>query len=258
MTVMVSPSVRFTHLTVLRYLKAGRWLVRCDCGTEKETSGQRLREGKAKSCGCMKATLLSSAHSRHGESGGGWYELRTPEYSAWLAMKARCETPSHKSYPDYGGRGITVCEQWRNSYEEFLKDVGRRPSSKHSIGRIDNDKGYYLGNVRWETDVEQARNQRHNRLVTMHGVTKCVRAWAEDLRVDIKLVESRIGTGWSPERALTTPRLRKRRDSPVEFHGMLKPLRVWAEELGIAYATLRARLFISRWSPEKAFTTPVR
>lgn len=85
---------------------------------------------------------------------------RTPLWWIWCAIKQRCTNPRCKDYPDYGGRGITLCGEWSASFEAFIADVGERPSDEHSIDRIDNDRGYEPGNVRWSTGIEQARNRR--------------------------------------------------------------------------------------------------
>ena len=103
----------------------------------------------------------------HGASTGG---TRTPEYIAWQSIRTRCLNPKSNSYYRYGGRGITMCEAWQGSFETFLKDAGPRPSTLHSIDRLDNDKGYEPGNCRWATAKEQARNRRTSRLVEYNGM----------------------------------------------------------------------------------------
>ena len=104
---------------------------------------------------------------------------RTPEYHIWRSMLARCFNPKHKAYEDYGGRGITVCDRWRNSFVDFISDIGMRPAATASVGRINNDKIYEPGNVRWESRFEQMRNTRFNRIVTIEGISKTVAEWVE-------------------------------------------------------------------------------
>jgi len=136
------------------------WRCRCDCGTEEMLPGFILRSGKSKSCGCLRREMgvaRGGASRRHGEGMNG---KETPEYRAWTNMLSRCRNPNHKMYPDYGGRGISVCKRWELAYENFLTDVGRRPTEFHSIDRINNDGNYEPGNVRWATYQEQNRNQR--------------------------------------------------------------------------------------------------
>jgi hypothetical protein len=121
-------------------------------------------------------------------------------------MKERCLNPNNKDFPSYGGRGITVCPEWQKSYLSFLEHVGRRPSSAHSIDRLDNEKGYEPGNVRWSTSGEQARNTRRNRMITFQGRTRCLTDWAEEIQVDPRVLWSRLDRGWTVERALTQPK----------------------------------------------------
>jgi hypothetical protein len=131
---------------------------------------------------------------------------RKPEYTVWAAMIRRCENPRSTSYPYYGARGITVCEEWRHSFVRFLADMGERPSDKHSLERIDNDQGYSPENCRWTTHRSQCWNRRSSRLITCDGETRCLAEWAEITGIHPNTIERRISvTGWSPERAIHTP-----------------------------------------------------
>ena len=131
-----------------------RWLCHCECGRERGVDPQTLKAGRSQSCGCLRGALLRQAQTTHGEAG------RSPEYTSWLGMKDRCYRKTNKAFPGYGGRGITVCARWLNSFPNFLADMGRKPSPSHSIDRIENDKGYEPGNCRWATRKEQSNNQR--------------------------------------------------------------------------------------------------
>lgn len=128
------------------------WLCRCDCGVEKVISSNNLRRGHTVSCGCTRPHLAHGHALRNGRP--------TPEYMAWTAMKQRCQNPRHRDYASYGGRGITVCPEWRASFESFFTCIGPRPGRGYSLDRIDNDGNYEPGNVRWATLSEQNRNQR--------------------------------------------------------------------------------------------------
>ncbi len=123
-------------------------------------------------------------------------------------MLKRCENPNYKEFRFYGGRGIKVCERW-HSFDNFLADMSECPINL-SIERIDNAKGYEPGNCRWATRTEQGRNMRSNRLITVHGQTRCAVEWAEIYGVAASTICRRLGLGWSDEEAVMTP---VRRDS---------------------------------------------
>ena len=127
--------------------------------------------------------------------------VRIPEYRSWLAMRARCH---HKSYRGHAGRGITICERWENSFENFLSDMGKMPTDvRYTIERVDNDRGYEPGNCRWATYLEQARNKRNNRRLTFRGETHCVQEWADILGISRCTIKQRLKTGWTIEEALS-------------------------------------------------------
>lgn len=135
---------------------------------------------------------------------------RSPEHIAWKAMKQRCSNnPNYARFNDYYGRGIRVCKRWEKSFSNFLKDMGKKPSPKHSLDRINNDKGYSKRNCRWATNHEQAINTRKGYKITFNNMTKTLNGWSIFLGSSDKgLVSDRLKRGWSIEKALTTP-LRK-------------------------------------------------
>ncbi len=157
--------------TILKIKKP--YLCVCSCGNTCFKSAYKLLNGVSRSCGCSRGQWAV----KHGNARGtGW----TTEYRIRSMMLQRCLNPNNPAFKDYGGRGITVCERWRNSFEAFLSDVGRRPSPKHSLDRYpDKDGNYEPGNVRWATAKQQMRNVRSNMLLTMDGETHPASEWAE-------------------------------------------------------------------------------
>ena len=165
-------------------------IVRCDCGTIKSVRYASLRSGSTVSCNCLKKTHnLIHGHNREGE--------RSPEYKAWDSMMSRCYRVSSAGYEDYGGRGILVCEKW-HTFENFLEDMGNRPSDKHSLDRENNEGSYCPENCRWATRQEQAENKRSNILFTIDGVTKCLSAWCREFDVNYMKIYNRVVIGNKP------------------------------------------------------------
>lgn len=196
--------------------KHGRtfWFCRCDCGTERAVFRNSLVTGKSQSCGCLRREIMERQRGpnhpmyRHGHACNG---KRTKEWRAWNAMIRRCRYPSMDDYERYGGRGITVCQRWQDSFESFLEDVGPAPSEQHSIDRVDNDGNYESDNVRWATKSEQIKNSRKARLITWQGRTMNLCDWSEETGIKRTTIQMRIDHyGWSVHDALTKPVRRKR------------------------------------------------
>jgi hypothetical protein len=143
---------------------------------------------------------MNKRNRRHGERGYN----PTPEYRTWRAMRARCKNPNLKEYPRYGGRGITVCESW-HTFENFLADMGRRPTLGYTIDRIDVNQGYFKENCRWATAVEQSRNRSNNVLIEIDGVTKTMVEWAIIHKIKKSTINKRIKRGWSAIDAVLLP-----------------------------------------------------
>jgi len=131
----------------------------------------------------------------------------TPEYKAWTKMKERCLNPSCKEYPNYGGRGIAICDDWINNPHKFIKDMGEKPEPKrnYSLERIDNEKGYCKDNCKWADKKEQARNRRSNVWIEYKGTKMLISDWADALGIKRLTLSARLKKGWSVEKAFTTP-----------------------------------------------------
>lgn len=149
-----------------------RWDCVCDCGNRTTVVGYSLVRGDTTSCGCYAIETTKERETVHGMTS-------TAEYRSWKAMIRRCTNSNDKSYSDYGGRGITVCDRWMNSFEAFYQDMGNRPSVDHSLDREENDKGYYKENCRWATRIEQNNNKRNNTLHNYNGQEYSIKQLAE-------------------------------------------------------------------------------
>jgi hypothetical protein len=217
-------SQRFGRLLVVREAepaKSGkvRWLCHCDCGTDRIVLADLLRRGQTTSCGCYHRELVGRQFTTHGRR-------KFPEYQVYYGILWRCCNPASDAWPYYGGRGIYVCTEWFNSFEQFLLDMGPRPSRGHTIERKNVNGPYSKDNCVWATWDVQARNRRSSRRMTLNGLTLCLTDWAERVGIPASALSGRINRlGWSDELALTTP-LRKRRghydiDSPAVLQGML-------------------------------------
>lgn len=180
------------------------WLCRCDCGKETTVRGSDLRSGGRKSCGCL---LLESRRFRRARTHGEARDKKeSREYIIWCGMKQRCQSPNSPRFADYGGRGITVCDEWRESFPNFLRDMGR--SNGLSLDRIDNDKGYSPENCRWATTKQQNNNRRQHRMIECFGVRKSLTEWSEYVGLKFDTIFMRLKRGWSVDDALMTPQLR--------------------------------------------------
>ncbi len=165
---------------------------------------------------------------------------------AWQGMISRCYTLTNRAYKHYGGRGIAVCAAWRESFEAFFAHIGPRPSAKHSIDRIDNDKGYEPGNVRWATTFEQSRNRRCVKTLTLSGETRSIPEWANLKDVPIKVLKRRVAKGITDEAQLFAPARPKRQilpaDALITLNGSSHSVTEWASLLGLSRYTIYARI----------------
>ncbi len=180
----------------------------CECGVIIYVKPRDLKLGIVRSCGCLnietQRTRMLAMNTTHGCAPR---RGTTPEYKTWASMKARCSNRGNTVYEFYGGRGIKVCERWVNSFENFLADMGSKPSPKNSIDRINSDGNYEPGNCKWSTDAEQNRNRRSNRNFTVDGETMCMTDWAKRLSIPYKTLWMRIEHGQTIEEIVKAKKL---------------------------------------------------
>lgn len=192
-------------LTVLDFVSRNKdsrafWNCRCDCGNVTVVSGKALRRGTTKSCGCLHMWLLKSGTNTriHGHARKGHF---SKEYTAWAGAKTRCGSHSCRGFKNYGGRGIAMCDKWKQSFEAFLKDMGLCPNGM-TLDRIDNNKGYQPGNCRWASRKAQNNNKRNNHRICFNGKSMTISEWADSIGIDQRTIWKRIMRGWPMERAL--------------------------------------------------------
>lgn len=176
------------------------WKCKCSCGVQMTVQEGNLVKGKTKSCGCLKVELRAQRIT-HGMSRKG---AQRTEYKIWGNILQRCTNPKNPKWMDYGGRGITVSENWL-TFENFYADMGDRPTRLHTCGRRDNNGGYCKENCSWELSPEQVRNKRNNVLVTYGGETLCRHEMAAKYGIKYFTLRSRLNGGMTPQEAIETP-----------------------------------------------------
>jgi hypothetical protein len=169
------------------------WNCRCECGTERVVKAGSLMNGRSRSCGCFHKSRVST----HGMTG-------TPTFKSWDSMKQRCTNPKAPDFARYGGRGVRVCGRWLESFENFLHDMGARPTGQ-TLDRVDVNGDYTPENCRWATMSQQQRNKRTSSVAEFGGVTRTYAEWAEITGVNSKAIGERLRRGWAVKDALLVP-----------------------------------------------------
>lgn len=231
---------KFGRLTAIYSVSGpnGRlWYCKCDCGKmkEKPLSGYELKTKKRNHCGCIKQ---KNGMYKHGQSD-------TKLYKVWSAMKARCRNPNDKAYQNYGGRGITYCNDWEDfeTFYEWAMESGYK--EELTLERIDNNGNYEPSNCTWIPKSEQTNNRRINKDITYKGQTRNMKEWANELGFDYHVIQSRISKlGWSVEKAFETP-VAKSKKKPlkyISYGGKTQDIAKWARDLGVEYMPLYRHL----------------
>lgn len=195
------------------------WRCLCECGKQTVVRGAALRSGETQSCGghrpksiptyCIDCSAPITRYARrclkcddkiprsrpvvHGHAKR---KAKLPEYDIWVQIKDRCYNENNHAYKNYGGRGIAMCEEWRNNFQAFYVSIGPRPTPKHTLDRLNNEGNYEPGNVKWATRIEQARNTRKNVNLTIDGITRCVADWATVTGTSPQTIYTRRKAGW--------------------------------------------------------------
>lgn len=227
---------KFNRLTAIKPIEKRKnkwvWLFRCDCGKELVIDKYNVMEGHTRSCGCYKLEKISKIHKTHGF-------IKTNLYSRWIGIKNRCYNKNCLFFKDYGGRGIEVCDDWKDdfmAFRDWALNNGYREDL--TIDRIDNNKGYSPENCRWVTIKEQTRNRRSN--IYVRG--KCLTDYCSDYGLSFSRVASRVKSGWDIETAIKCPKVDLKKYF-YEHNGIRKHLWVWIKELGLNKKTVYTRIY---------------
>lgn len=251
---------KFNRLTVLEFagykeMKSGRrtlWKCQCDCGNIVYATGNALQRNNTKSCGCLKLEAVKQnwiKNTRHGMSHSRLYDI-------WHGIKFRCMNEKSYEYDTYGGRGITICDEWKNDFSKFMEwALSNGYSDDLSIDRIDVNGNYCPENCRWATLSEQARNKRDSRYLTAFGKTQTLADWADEYNMIPETISYRLSHGYTLERALTEIPNPERF---ITYNGETHTVTEWSKIIGMDSSVLSARLNMLGWSEERALTEPAR
>jgi hypothetical protein len=193
----------FSRLTVIaKSERPKHWVCQCACGAQKTVQSANLRSNGTKSCGCLARERITRRNTTHGCAA---HSARRTEYRIWSGIKTRCLNPRSEAFARYGGRGVTMCSAWANSFETFLEDMGHRPSPLHTIDRIDNDGPYAKENCRWSDRYQQANNRSSNVRVEINGQCMTMSEAAREYGKTRQHIRDRIEQGWPLSMALLIP-----------------------------------------------------
>jgi hypothetical protein len=193
---------KFGRLTAIRFVRINshrdaEWMFLCDCGKQCVTTACRVKRGQTQSCGCLKIEREISANTKHGLS-------KTRIYRIWNDMRRRCSNPKRKDWINYGGRGITVCDEWQKDFKLFYDwAIANGYKDYLSIDRKNNNNGYCPENCQWVTKKHQNNNTRANRQITAFGQTKTLQQWADTFGIEHATIFFRLKSGWTSEDAVS-------------------------------------------------------
>jgi len=241
---------KFGRLTVVKYVgrppkgKGSVYYCVCECGNSANVLGSSLKTGNTKSCGCIKREQLVLRNFKHGK-------VKSPIYGIWSVMKDRCNNPKNKSYKNYGGRGIKVCEEWQD-FDNFHNDMISAYLKGLTVERVDNNGDYCKGNCIWADMFAQANNKRRNKVITYKGVTDTLTHLSKAFGFDYVVVQGRLYDGWDVDRAIETP---KTNYKTYSYNGETMPLIDLCRKYNQEYSRVQKRLEHG-WDIEKALLTP--
>lgn len=185
---------KFNKLTVLRLAGVGKhgqrmWECECECGNIVKVNQYSILKGMTQSCGCKRLDSAKNRNCKHGLTKGHKF----PDgYKVWSSMRDRCFNPNNPSYHNYGGRGITVCDRWNNSFTDFISDMGERQNKTFTIDRINVNGNYEPNNCKWATRHEQGRNRRNNIWITYNGETLVLSDWAKKINISPQHLRAKL------------------------------------------------------------------
>jgi hypothetical protein len=200
------------------------WLCQCECGATKAVRSSSLRRGETQSCSCLKMDRIREANTKHGHTSRS-QGRQSGTMGSWHSMIQRTTKERCHAYESYGGSGITVCSRYRESFVEFLKDMGVRPAGM-TLDRVDGRGNYSCGkcneclkngwamNCRWLSPKGQARNRKSNKLIAFRGETRCLKEWSEIVGISYSSLHYRFQNNWDVEKMLETPTRAHRSKTP--------------------------------------------